>query len=240
MKKIRFSRLASRVGLICQLGLIGLIGLMLFAPALRAATPAGRGAVIERDTAGDGWRRLFSALAARGATFSEFVEKRHFSTRKEPVVLRGEMRLVPERGLSLRYTEPEETLTIIDAQGIFLRDARGRARQIKAGTRDAGLVTALLPVMRFDEENLFGQFTIHAARDGGNGDGGDWRLDFVPRNEKLAEALGAIVVTGSGAEIKTIGFNTSPKLRVEVVVGENKPGAVFTEDEMGKYFRAAK
>ncbi len=209
--------------------------LALLAP-LHAAPPAERGPVIERDSAGaDEWRWLFSALAAKGATYSTFTENRHFAARKNPVVLQGEMRLIPDTGLSLRYTEPEETLTVIDTRGLLLRDAKGRARQIKAGTRDAGLVTALLPVMRFDIGELFNQFTVHAARDAG-----DWRFDFVPLNKKLAEALGAIVVTGAGTDIKTLSFNTSPKLRVEVLVGETKSGMTFTEAELQNYFRTDK
>ncbi|MDF9833636.1 hypothetical protein M2103_001868 [Ereboglobus sp. PH5-5] len=202
---------------------------------LSAAPPAERGTVIERGSGADEWQWLFSALAAKGATFSTFTENRYFTARKEPITLQGEMRLAPERGLSLRYTAPGETLTIIDSEGLLLRDAKGRTRQIKAGTRDAGLVTALLPVMRFDSGQLFKQFTVYAARDGG-----DWRFDFVPLNEKLASALGAIVVTGIGTEIKKITFNTSPKLRVEVLVGESKAGVAFTADELQRYFRADK
>ena len=206
--------------------------LLAVSATLRAEPPAERGPVIERGSTDAEWRWLFTALAAKGPTFSTFTENRHFTARKEPVVLAGEMRLIPERGLSLRYTAPEETLTIIDSAGLLLRDAKGRTRQIKAGTRDAGLVTALLPVMRFDEENLFKQFTIHAARDGD-----EWRFDFVPVNEKLAAALGSIVVTGIGTDIRRLSFNTSPKLRVEVLVGEAKSGVTFTNDELEKYFR---
>lgn len=206
-----------------------------FSPAALAAPPAERGAAIERGATADEWGWLFSALAAKGATYSTFTENRYFATRKDPVVLQGEMRLVPARGLSLRYTAPEETLTVIDAGGLLLRDSKGRTRRIQAGTREAGLVTALLPVMRFDEENIFKQFTVFAARDGG-----DWRFDFVPLNEKLAEALGAIVVTGAGTEINKLAFNTSPKLRVEVLVGETKTGVTFTDDDLQKYFRTDK
>jgi hypothetical protein len=225
MQPIRLARLLKLIGLISLISPISAL--------LRAAPPAERGPAIERGASADEWRWLFSALAAKGATCSTFTENRYFATRKDPVVLQGEMRLIPARGLSLHYTAPEEALTIIDTGGLLVRDAKGRTRQIKAGTREAGLVTALLPVMRFDEENIFKQFTVHAARDGG-----DWRFDFVPLNEKLAEALGAIVVTGAGTEINKLTFNASPKLRVEVLVGETRTGVTFTDDDLQKYFRA--
>jgi len=198
------------------------------APA-RATPPAAPGSII---TAAGDWHWLFSAIAAKGNTFSTFTEKRAFAARKDPVVLTGEMRLIPATGLSLRYITPEETLTIIDTRGLYLRDAKGRTREIKAGTRDAGLVAALLPVMRFDEENLFKNFVIHAARNGG-----DWRFDFVPRDAKIAAALGSITVTGVGTEIQRLGFNASPKVRVEVIVGETKTGVTFSDDDLKKYFR---
>jgi len=198
------------------------------APA-RAAPPSSPGPIITE--AGE-WRWLFSAIAAKGNTHSTFTENRHFAARKDPVVLTGEMRLIPAAGLSLHYIAPDDTLTIIDTRGLHLRDAKGRTRDIKAGSRDAGLVAALLPVMRFDEENLFKNFTILAARDAA-----DWRFDFIPRDEKLAAALGSITVTGAGAQINRLAFNASPKVRVEVIVCETKTGVTFSPDDLKKFFR---
>lgn len=205
--------------------------IVIFASSLFAEPPAGRGEALERGKNDSQWQWLVSALAAKGASYSTFTENRHFSTRKDPVVFTGEMRLVPERGLSLHYTAPEDTLTVIDAKGLYLRDEKGRVRQIKAGTRDAGLTAALLPVMRFDEEELYKNFTVYAARNGN-----EWRFDFVPLNEKLAGALGSIVASGIGTEIKRLSFNISPKLRVEVLVGETKPEARFSDDDLKKFF----
>jgi len=199
------------------------------APLARATPLAMPGPVITE--AGD-WHWLFSAIAAKGNTYSVFTENRAFAARKDPVVLIGEMRLIPATGLSLHYITPDDTLTIIDARGLRMRDAKGRARDIKAGSRDAGLVAALLPIMRFDEENLFKNFTVHAARDGG-----DWRFDFVPRDAKLAAALGSITVVGVGVDIQRLSFNASAKLRVEVLVGQTKTGVVFSADDLKKYFR---
>ena len=194
-----------------------------------AAPPAAPGPII---TAAGDWHWLFAAIAAKGNTHSTFTENRTFTARKTPIILTGEMRLIPATGLSLHYLTPDDTLTIIDTRGIYSRNAKGRISEIKAGTRDAGLVAALLPVMRFDEENLFKNFVIHAARDAA-----DWRFDFVPRDEKLAAALGSITVTGAGTQIKHLAFNASPKVRVEVTVGETKTGVTFSPDDLQKFFR---
>ena len=140
------------------------------APALRAAPPAEPGPVIEPGRNDGEWRWLFSALAAKGAMMSAFTEERWFSMRKTPTMLQGEMRLLPGRGLSLHYTEPEEQLLVVDDAGLLMRDAKGRTRELKTGAAAAGLSAALLPVMQFDLEKLREDFDLHAARDGN-----DWR-----------------------------------------------------------------
>lgn len=214
-----------------HLAVLGILFVLQPKAVVSAALPAERGGALEQGKNDEPWQWLFSALAAKGATCSTFTEKRHFSTRKEPVVLAGEMRLAPERGLSLHYTAPDDALTLINPQGLYVRDAKGRERRIKAGTRDAGLTAALLPVMRFDQAELYKNFKVFAAR---NEDG--WRFDFVPLDEKLAENLGSITASGAGTEIKQLSFNVSAKIRVEVFVGESKSGVTFTDDELKKFF----
>jgi hypothetical protein len=45
------------------------------------------------------------------------------------------MRLLPDPGLSLHYTEPKEQLPVVDDADLRMRDARGRTRELKAGRR---------------------------------------------------------------------------------------------------------
>ncbi|MDR0353911.1 MAG: outer membrane lipoprotein carrier protein LolA [Opitutaceae bacterium] len=202
------------------------------APVLRAAPPAEPGPVIEPGRNDGGWRWLFSALAAKGAMRSAFTEERWFSMRKTPTVLQGEMRLLPGRGLSLHYTEPEEQLLVVDDAGLLLRDAKGRTRELKTGAAAAGLSAALLPVMRFDLEKLREDFYLHAARDGN-----DWRLDFVPRDRELARTLGSLVVTGIGTAVRRLEFRRSAKQRIVVIIKTADADVTFSEEDARKFFR---
>ncbi|MBE2215377.1 MAG: outer membrane lipoprotein carrier protein LolA [Opitutaceae bacterium] len=214
-----------------------LLAAALLAPAmpvgLRADTPAEvEAATLDPEHLDAGWRDLFATLAGHGAVASTFTERRWFSVRKEPVVLRGELRHSPERGLSLRYTEPEEQLMIIDAQGILLRNAAGRSRALKSDPRAPQIDALLLPVLRFDLAALDRTFEIRGTRDGSR-----WRLDFTPRTPELARTLGQLAVSGEGATVRQLAFSRGPKQRVEVAIETTQTGASFSADEMKRFFR---
>src|SRR5688500_1399471 len=65
------------------------------------------------------WRELFATLASNKTRQSSFEERRYFPFRKTPVVLHGEIRIVPELGLSLRYVQPEPRVMIVDRKGLL-------------------------------------------------------------------------------------------------------------------------
>ena len=198
----------------------------------RAAVPAAPGPELiagENDAA---WTPLFTALASQGGVFATFTENRWFSVKKTPVVLRGELRHSDARGLSLHYTEPEDQLTLVDAKGLQLRDARGRTRTMAADPRAPRMDAALLPVLRFDLPALLKLFTLRAARDGD-----DWRLDFTPRTPELARHLSTLTVEGSGECVRRLEFRRSAKQRVEVLIEETHTGVAFTVEEEKKFFR---
>ena len=115
--------------------------------------PANRIVVGENDAH---WKTLATALAANGNVAAPFTENRFLPFKKIPVVFTGDMRLSPERGLSLAYAKPENQLMIVDARGVLLRDGRGRSRELPSDARAQAATTALLHVMRFDLPELQG------------------------------------------------------------------------------------
>jgi hypothetical protein len=179
------------------------------------------------------WQPLFRALAAQGAVRSEFTERRWFSFRKEPVVLHGEIRFQPGRGLSLRYTQPEERLMVIDDRGILLRDERGRTRELRADQRAGNLDQALLPVLSFDLPRLLPHFALAASRESD----GAWRLEFTPKDAALARTLGALSVSGAGETVQRLEFRRSAKQRVEILIGKTEHGVTFSDEELRRFFR---
>jgi hypothetical protein len=210
-----------------------LLILLCVALPLRGAEPPGEpGPIIVPGESDAAWRPLFAALAAKGAVVSAFTERRWFPFREAPVVLKGEMRFSPARGLSLQYLEPEPRLVVADEKGLLLRDARGRTRAVPAGRSGVASVVAMLAVMRFDLTALARTFEVRAARAGGA-----WRLDFVPRAPEEARSLGRLVVTGEDEAVRRLEFRHSAKQRVEIVIGETRTGVAFGAEDERRFFR---
>ena len=178
------------------------------------------------------WLSLFGALGSRRVVVAEFSEQRWFPFKKIPVVLKGVMRLAPDLGMSLNYTEPEQRTIIIDARGLILREADGREREIPSDPAALAAASAMLPILNFDWQKLDRNFLVYAARDGE-----DWRLDFVPRDSQLASRLGRIVASGQGVLMRHLEFRRSALQRVEILIGETKQGGSFTPEEKKRYFR---
>lgn len=211
---------------------LALLFSLAIATAARAAVPAAMGPEIVAGENDAAWSPLFTVLAGQDGVYSTFTENRWFSVKKFPVVLHGELRHSPTRGLSLRYTQPEEQLMVVDAKGLLMRNAKGRTRTMAADPKAPRIDAALLPVLRFDLPALRELFTVHAARDGD-----DWRLDFVPRTPELARQLSVVVVEGAGERVRRLEFRRSAKQRVEVLIEETKTGVSFTAEEEQRFFR---
>jgi len=193
---------------------------------------AASGPVIRPGEGDAAWQPLFTALAAQGSVWSTFTEQRWFLFRRTPIVLKGDLRISPARGLSLHYQEPDVRTIIADDKGLAVRDAQGRLREVPPDPRVTGPTTALLPIMRFDLRALEERFEVHAARNGGA-----WRLDFVSRDPALVRALGTVVVSGEDTNVRALEFRHSAKERVEILIGDVKTGVDFSPEEQRKFFR---
>jgi hypothetical protein len=200
------------------------------APAALAAPSTGD--LLTPESAAGEWRPLIAALASKGPMEATFTEHRFFPFRHEPMVLKGVLRTSPERGVSLQYTDPEPNVLIADPRGLILRDRSGRSREISAASREGGAIASLLPIMRFDLPALFPRFVIVAQRT----DAG-WQFQFTPRDTEAASSLGSITLAGSGTEVRHLEFKRSASQRVEIDVGETRPGTVFTPAEQAQFFR---
>ncbi len=178
------------------------------------------------------WQPLFVELGAKRTVLSTFTEHRWFPFKKIPVVLKGEMRLVPGLGLSLGYTEPENRIVIMDGKGLLLREASGRQREVPTDPSSPAATSALLPILNFDWEQLDKVFFVYAAREGE-----EWRLDFVPRDAKLVGMLGRIIARGAGMRMQQLEFRRSAMQRVEIFVDQSQLGVEFTPEEKQRFFR---
>lgn len=178
------------------------------------------------------WRDLIAQLAPNKNRQSSFEEFRYFPFRKTPTVLRGEIRIVPELGLSLRYLEPEPRLLIMDQKGVLMRDDRGQDRAPPSDSRAQAATSALVHVLRFDLEALKKDFDVH-----GRWDGQKWSLGFASRDPNFANLLGILVVSGEGGAVKKIEMIKSPTQRIEINVRDTQEDVRFTADTLRRFFR---
>lgn len=194
----------------------------LIAPETRLSDPANEPA----------WRDLFATLAASKTRQSSFEERRFFPFRKTPVVLLGEIRIVPELGLSLRYLQPEPRIMIVDRKGLLMRDDAGQERAAPADSRAQAATSALVNVLRFDLEALKKEFEVHGRRDGTA-----WTLAFVPRDPTFANLLGVLTVSGEQNALLKIEMIKSSTQRIEIRIKDTQEGILFTADTLRRFFR---
>jgi len=185
------------------------------------------------DPAGDpAWRDLFAQLAPSKTRQSTFEERRYFPFRSTPIVLQGEIRIVPELGLSLRYLEPEARVLIIDRKGLLMRDNEGRERAAPSDSRAQAATSALVHVLRFDLEALKKEFEVHGRREGET-----WTLAFVPRDPTFANLLGVLTVSGEQNALRKIEMIKSPTQRIEILIRDTREDVLFTGDTLKRFFR---
>ena len=178
------------------------------------------------------WRELFARLASNQTRMSKFVETRHIPFRKTPVMLKGEIRIVPEMGLSLRYLEPEERILIVDNKGLLMRDESGRDRAMPSDSRAQAVTSALVSILRFDLPALDKAFAVHGRRENNT-----WMLAFVPREPALAELIGTTTVTGEKFQLTRIEMTKSAAQSIEIAISDPQEGVIFTEAALKKFFR---
>lgn len=200
---------------------------------LTAGRAADRPEDILADPAHDpAWGKLFEELGPQKNRLSHFEEHRYFPFRTLPVVLTGEIRIAPNRGLSLSYSGPKPHVMIIDQQGLLLRDERGRERAAPADSRAEAATAALVHILRFDLAALEKDFVIHGARAGDS-----WDLDFVPRDPALAGVIGTIAVHGEKAQLTRIEMTKSDKQRIEILITDAHDDVTFTAEGLKRFFR---
>jgi hypothetical protein len=200
---------------------------------LRAADlPLGPDTLLKDPAHDPAWRDLFTQLAPDRTRQSEFEERRYFPFRRTPVVLHGEIRIIPERGLSLRYLKPEPHVLIIDSQGLLMRDENGRERAAPTDARMQAVTSALVSVLRFDLPTLEKSFAVHGRRDGDA-----WTLAFVPREAALADLIGVLAVSGEKTRLDRIDVVKSPKQRIEILISGTRDNVIFPGDVLQRFFR---
>lgn len=230
-RSVRSRRKAAPTVVVCLLALAAFCGSLLAQPAAPVAWVSAETRLA--DPASDpAWRELIMRLAPNKTRQSSFEERRYFPFRQAPVVLTGEIRIVPDAGLSLRYLTPEERILIVDDRGLLFRDRDGQERPAPSDSRAQAATAALVNVLRFDLAKLQQEFVVHGRRDGAA-----WQLAFVPRDAAFAQLLGVLTVAGEGHALTRIEMVKSPTQRIEITVRDTREDVLFTGDTFRRFFR---
>jgi hypothetical protein len=178
-----------------------------------------------------GWKELSDAFQANPGATAFFAERRFFPFKRDPVVLKGEVRVSAARGLSLHYTAPQQQTVIMDAHGTLIRTASGDSVP-PADPRADGAHRALLNVLRMDFAALQEDFELYGQRTGAA-----WTMALLPRAESLRRAVSRIVASGEGAAIRRIEIDRADRPAVEIAIEPPLPESGFTQEEVKQWFR---
>lgn len=176
------------------------------------------------------WRGLAERFARQPDAMAQFEETRRFPFRKEPVVLKGVVRVSRTRGLSLEYAKPEERVIILDEAGVLVRDGSGQ--QLPPDPRAAAANRALLHVLQLDVAALEKEFEVYGRKTGDA-----WALTLVPRDGSLRRAIGNIHVAGNEVVVERVELRRSAKQHIDIVLSGHRAPVVFTAEEAKRYFR---
>jgi hypothetical protein len=177
------------------------------------------------------WSDLVATFSQQPDTTADFSERRFFPFRREPVALRGEVRISTARGLSLRYLEPDSRIVILDDQGMIVRGENGEQgapMDPRAGPANA----ALRHILRFDFAALEGDFELYGRREADA-----WTLALVPRSADLRRGIGRITVTGDATTVRRIELRRSARQSIEILIDAPRPRVPFSADDVKKFFR---
>lgn len=200
---------------------------------LRAAdAPATAGPLLADPAHDPAWATLFAKLSATKTRQSRFEEHRYFPFRSKGVVLKGIIRIIPDRGLSLNYLEPEHRIIIVDAKGALMRDEEGGEHVISGGGRAEAITSALVSVLRFDVAELQKSFLIY-----GQHEGSAWTLGFVPRDPAVADLVGTLRVSGADLQLNRIEMAKSATQRIEILISDPQEDVIFPGDVIARFFR---
>jgi hypothetical protein len=202
------------------------------AGAFAADLPVGPATLLADPAHDSAWTALFARLSASKTRQSQFEERRFFPFRRAPVVLKGEIRIVPERGLSLRYLEPDRRILIVDDKGLLMRDDEGHERAAPSDSRAQAVTAALVNVLRFDLPALQKSFVMY-----GRHEGSAWVLGFVPRDPALAGMIGTLFVSGEQTRLDRIEMTKSATQRIEIVISNTREDVIFPGDVLERFFR---
>jgi len=145
--------------------------------------------------------QVSSRLALMKGVRAQFVQTQTLAAMKEPLVSKGTLVFLRDRGVIWRMETPYAATFVITDSGVTEVDASGKSIR-SAGSRGVRGVAQVSKMMRAmlggDLSALYSQFEVDAQ-----GTASDWTLDLKPNQPQLAQAIRGLHMTG-GAFVRSL------------------------------------
>jgi hypothetical protein len=141
---------------------------------------------------------LMASLAAGGDSSVEFVETRHSSALRTPLVTRGELRYAPPARLERRVRVPVEERYLVDGDRVTIERKGGTPRTVSLAAQPAlgAFLESIRATLRGDLATLRRFHRVELE-----GEPAGWTLVLLPSDPEMAELVSVIRISGSGGRL---------------------------------------
>jgi len=170
-------------------------------------------------TASDPLDALMQRLAARRHGHVAFTEVQRLAVLDRPLESSGELLYEAPDRLEKRIVKPRPE-TLVLAHGVLsaTRGRHTRTVELAAWPQIAPLIEGLRATLAGDRATLERIFGVRLE-----GDAAHWTLRLAPRDPEAARVVSAVVITGEGAELRTVETFQADGDRSLLTVGAELP-----------------
>jgi len=136
---------------------------------------------------------LIQRLARPAPDMTTFVEVRFSALLTSPLVVSGELEHRADGALVRRVLDPYRETTTLTGENVTVERDKGRTRRFSLDRAPElrGILFSFGAMLKGDTASLRDQFDVSAEQAGD-----EWRIDLVPRSEKLQARLSEIRIDG--------------------------------------------
>lgn len=173
-------------------------------------------------------------LAASGGVRSAYREWKHLALLSEPLESAGTLWFEPPDHLARHVESPGRAWLVVRGHDVLMRDPTGEQRADLGTSETArGLVEGLAVVLRGDLAGLRERYRVDFE---GGGDGGEWRMELVPRSRAVRRLVERLSIAGSGALLHRMEMHERGGDRTRTEFTRTETGLRFTPEERARIF----
>jgi hypothetical protein len=137
---------------------------------------------------------LMRGLAATGDSTTAFVETRHSSALKTPLVTTGELRYVRPARLERRVRTPVEERYVVEGDDVTIERKGGAPRTVSLASQPAlgAFLESIRATLRGDLATLRRFYRVEIE-----GEPAGWTLVLLPSDREMADLVSVIRITGA-------------------------------------------